>query len=116
MRNNFPLPSRCAQCGAELPRGVRVALFATPESDTPVLGDYCSVAHALTGLDEAAQNTVLPDTLVLGVRVDREGHDEAALVSIMAEMVRKAVRAALTVTKVGAPPGASPTPPAHHLN
>jgi hypothetical protein len=94
MRNNCPTDA-CALCGAPLPRGVRVALFADADADTPVLGDFCSVAHAFGVLDDMTDTSALPDTLVLGVRVDRQGHDEVALASIMAEMVRRAVRAAL---------------------
>ena len=88
-------PSRCALCGAELPRGVRVALFASSEAETPIVGDFCTVAHAFTALDSMSAVAVVPETLFLGVRVDRAGHDEVALAGIMAEIARRAVRAAM---------------------
>jgi hypothetical protein len=88
--------SRCALCDVPLPRGVRIALFASPESDEAVLGDFCSVTHALESLDQLADSASLPDALFLGVRVDRQEHDEEALATIMAEIVRRAVRSAVT--------------------
>lgn len=112
MDNNSP-DARCALCSAELPRGVRVAFFASPESEEPVLGDFCSVAHAFGTLDEVAGSGALPETLFLGVRVDRADHDEAALTSVMAEIARRAVRAALNDEPELA---ATPTPPAGQLN
>jgi hypothetical protein len=94
MENSCP-NGCCALCGVDLPRGVRVAFFASPESDEPVLGDFCSVAHAFGVLEDVASAGALPDTLFLGVRVDRADHDEGALASVMAEIARRAVRAAM---------------------
>lgn len=107
-------PPRCATCGGPLPRGVRVALFDTPEATDAVLGDFCSVAHAFQAID-GPSGEVLPDALYLGVRIDRADHDEDALAAIMAEVVRRAVRAAMQ-SELAANDDARPSSPANLLN
>jgi hypothetical protein len=79
-----------------LPAGVKVAFFEDQDSEDAYLGDFCSVAHAFAALDAIAGRDEVPDTLYLGVRVDRDEHDEAALATVMADLARRAVRAALT--------------------
>ena len=95
MRTEYDPTQQCARCGASLPIGVKVAFFIDQESDDAYIGDYCSVAHAFAALDEISANSIVPDTLYLGVRVDRDEHDEAALASVMADLARRAVRAAM---------------------
>lgn len=104
--------SRCALCGIALPRGVRVALFASPDSDETVLGDFCTVSHALAALDTLGGAEQLPDSLFLGVRVDRQDHDEHALAGVMAEIVRRAVRTSMAPDEMAA----ASSPPPNMLN
>jgi hypothetical protein len=104
----------CALCNAELPEGVRVAFFADQDSEEPFLGDFCSVAHAFVALEQISTTHEMPDTIFLGVRVDRSGHDEDALASVMAEIARRAVRAALATDEATA--DTVPPPPPGDLN
>lgn len=88
--------SQCGLCNAELPRGVRVAFFSDQDSDEPFLGDFCSVSHAFAALEQVSSSSIeMPETLFLGVRVERAGHDETALARIMGEIARRAVQTAL---------------------
>ncbi len=89
------LTERCTACRGALPVGVKVAFFVDQESDDAYLGDFCCVAHAFAALDEIAGREEVPETLYLGVRVDRDEHDEAALATVMADLARRAVRAAM---------------------
>ncbi len=82
----------CAHCGRSLPQGIRVALFVSPDADDALLGDFCTVAHAIAAVEALPPTADLPNALSLGIRVDRNGHDETALAGIMLEMVRVAVR------------------------
>ena len=87
---------QCVLCGEVLPHGIKLALFSNPEADEAFLGDFCSVAHAFAALEKIAQmSSNAPETIFLGVRVVRDSHDEAALAAIMAEIARRAVRAAM---------------------
>src|SRR3954447_13685673 len=104
----------CATCGGPLPRGVRVALFDTPDATEAVLGDFCSVGHAFQAIDGPIGDA-LPDALYLGVRIDRTDHDEEALATVMAEVVRRAVRAAMEAELQSAADAPAP-PPANLLN
>jgi hypothetical protein len=113
MHNNCSSSLHCALCGTALPRGVRVALFASPESDEAVLGDFCSVGHAMDALEDLAGATTVPDTLFLGVRVDRNDHDGSALAAIMADIVSRAVRTAMAGEEALEPP---PRQPSSQLN
>jgi hypothetical protein len=103
----------CAACGGALPVGVKVAFFVDQESDDAYLGDFCCVAHAFSSLDEIAGREEVPETLYLGVRVDRDEHDEAALASVMADLARRAVRAAMAEEKalLGEEDDTLPPPP-----
>lgn len=111
MDNDCPIGARCALCNDELPRGVRVAFFTSPDTEQPVLGDFCSVAHALFALEELANAAVLPDTLFLGVRVDQTDYDETALATILSEIARRAGLASLAPDETNAP-----SLPPHRLN
>lgn len=87
---------KCTHCGGTLIRGVQIAFFIDETSDDVYLGDYCSVDHAFIALDQVAKDSSVPDTLYLGVRVERDDHDQAALAHVMADLAHRAVLAAMS--------------------
>ncbi len=77
----------CKHCGHLLPRGILVGIYPSRESEEIILGPFCSIACTTSAVNAIPPEQDFPIEMSMGVKVDRQDHDDVRLTTILNEII-----------------------------